>query len=1244
MKNQDSPIRMADPDWIKRGQWDLNVESLERFFIVIGAGVDANVKVLSGWFEKPVAQKIPDWLLIELVDFLDENKKNFPVPVEIRSKYNKLTKVTQKPKVKKIERRRVLSKKNPQDLPSRVKKLFAQIDHKTAKALNVPKTPSIGGASPGRALKPAVFNPKSVDIDNDGWHQEGTTAAWFGAGLNNPILVGIKESLEALSDEDRASAYQTMTSLGNFGNFAGAPLPEDSTPEADLSWLAGKMTLARQGGPPRPAWGGKEEFPLESQWLLGRNEARRRKGIQQEILPIPEIEQLDEGEILATLDKAAEARKQRRAVADSKMRVNAGDSISDDALQAAKSFDAEDYPQDESVETLPEAEWIEKNFGERPETPEYRSDWTPEEIEAYNESVEAKMTWLADSYDAYILYTRDQEKLRDAALLEAVSKIYDFEFTGNDGKKYSTKVESAVNSAISSSTIMKGKFYDDAGKEVGVFERTFHFGEGIVTHDLLVLNPEVRGSQISGIFNSRNEIAYRAMGFHTIGAGAASGAQFNGSTHWPKVGFDWADGDERSGFLSAVEDAVVEFAVALKDDPDSLPMVAKIIENEDSSTTVVNIPIFASREEAESIAMLLTLSRSQDFDAEDRLTAGDFVNWSGAEAFFQQRGVSVELTRSIGGQEEVADVPEVVEPEVPADTPKLPNRLTMEMFSRELEAAIAEIPEKKLKNIYVRDLIGSLRDRAESAFQFAKGERLKDRELIPGEPPDGASFGEDLNFLVDAVLSGDLGMRSLSERQSMSFTAPEWLHARRSETHRKEIFDSAGGRDELYDFGTKEGDLLNVDVDKVVTLPLDPFVDDDRIKESERELVDLKEKMIEKLGRPGAEWRHISFIDSNGEEVTMVRGIDFNKEQEIKAAIAHGIGSVMGSELSVEEMIAMIALIRQGWENRDQITSESLDFFVGVFGGAGNDRLVMAPNGRVEFAGGFPSFRDDYPEISTKSPEYKQLMGEYIADQLLGAWASSSNRGIALGIQSAVERVFSQKDGVRSFKTSNDDPAIENVFDEFVKAQYLITQTMFKDAGITKITTHRGMTWYASKGDPLNTDAVGQNALLVIEDAEVALQPVSSTAFNRQIAYGFASAQPRDSLSVVVHSDTPVERILSSGFTGIGCLEEDELTLIGGGDTRFNLSASAGERVDYVKGSAVEVVVDRFRSGEKIEFSVAERLEKAGYSEKEIEKIQDYMSRKNSKEFPSINEIQLILSDNESEIKKSRANIFDAIL
>jgi hypothetical protein len=696
MKNQDSPIRMADPDWIKRGQWDLNVESLERFFIVIGAGVDANVKVLSGWFEKPVAQKIPDWLLIELVDFLDENKKNFPVPVEVRSKYNKLTKVTEKPKVKKIERRRVLSKKNPQDLPSRVKKLFAQIDHKTAKALNVPKTPSIGGASPGRALKPAVFDPTSVDIDNDGWHQEGTTAAWFGAGLNNPILVGIKESLDALSDEDRASAYQTMTSLGNFGNFAGAPLPEDSTPEADLSWLAGKMTLARQGGPPRPDWGGKEEFPLESQWLLGRNEARRRKGIQQEILPIPEIEQLDEGEILATLDKAAEARKQRRAVADSKMRVNAGDSISDDALQAAKSFDAEDYPQDESVETLPEAEWIEKNFGERPETPEYQSDWTPEEIEAYNESVEAKMTWLADSYDAYILYTRDQERLRDAALLEAVSKIYDFEFTGNDGKKYSTKVESAVNSVTSSSTIMKGKFYDDAGKEVGVFERTFHFGEGIVAHDLLVLNPEVRGSQISGIFNSRNEIAYRAMGFHTIGAGAASGAQFNGSTHWPKVGFDWADEDERSGFLSAVEDAVVEFAVALKDDPDSLPMVAKIIENEDSSTTVVNIPIFASREEAESIAMLLTLSRSQDFDAEDRLTAGDFVNWSGAEAFFQQRGVSVELTRSIGGSGDSANVPDAVSdaPEVNAPEADIATgALTPEEIEKKNEEILKTIQE-----------------------------------------------------------------------------------------------------------------------------------------------------------------------------------------------------------------------------------------------------------------------------------------------------------------------------------------------------------------------------------------------------------------------------------------------------------------------------------------------------------------------------------------------------------------------
>ena len=187
------------------------------------------------------------------------------------------------------------------------------------------------------------------------------------------------------------------------------------------------------------------------------------------------------------------------------------------------------------------------------------------------------------------------------------------------------------------------------------------------------LEEGTRGSQISGILNSRNEIMYQEMGYETITLGALSGQDYNGATHWPKLGYDWLDEDQKELGLRAVEDALTEFALAIKEDPDALPMLTKVIEDKDDPDikTEVRIPIFASREEAESVALLIAIARDQEFDDPDGLTAGEFVNWSGAELFFQQKGIQIELSRSIGGQEQSADVPDVT-PETPeVNTPEV---------------------------------------------------------------------------------------------------------------------------------------------------------------------------------------------------------------------------------------------------------------------------------------------------------------------------------------------------------------------------------------------------------------------------------------------------------------------------------------------------------------------------------------------------------------------------------------------
>lgn len=546
---------------------------------------------------------------------------------------------------------------------------------------NTPKKPSISGGGPSkpRALKPAVFDPKSVDVDNDGWHQEGTTAAWFGAGLNNPVVKELQDALGKLTDDDRESSYAAMVATHDYGIFEGAPRPEASTAEADLSWLGGKIIINKQqeeswsGGGPPPRFGGVDRS-LEAQWLQGREEARRRGGVREQVIPTPEIEKLDDETVFQAIDKAITIRQERRAILDGKTRVKADDALTDDIKEKAESFNVADYPADEQYEVLNYEDWRDAEYDPRPERMEYPMGGTPEQMAEYDANMAESMRWSADSWDAWMQYKSDQEALANAELRGAVAEIYEFEFLGNNGKKYSTRVDSVVQGVVELESggegtvfTMKGVFLNEEGEPVGIFERSFYPDLGMITHDHLKINESERGSQVSGIFNSRNEITYQKMGYHTIGVGAMSGKDYNGATHWPKVGFDWMDDDERENYLLVVEDALTEFALAIKDDPDALPMLTKLIDDPDhedqtsifANPTEVKIPIFASREEAESVALLIAVARDQDFDDADRLTVGDFVNWPGAELFFQQKGHQTQLTRSIGGQKESADIQDV---------------------------------------------------------------------------------------------------------------------------------------------------------------------------------------------------------------------------------------------------------------------------------------------------------------------------------------------------------------------------------------------------------------------------------------------------------------------------------------------------------------------------------------------------------------------------------------------------------
>ena len=1567
---------------------------------------------------------------------------------------------------------------------------------------NTPKKPGVGGGGPSkpRALKPAVFDPKSVDVDNDGWHQEGTTAAWFGAGLNNPVVQALKQSLGALGDDDKESSYNAMIATGGYGIFEGAPSPEISTPEADLAWLGGKIVLQQQqqgnasrnplDGPPPRGFSSDSEFKLEAQWLQGRDEARRRGGVREQVVPTPEIEKLDDQTVIEAIDKAITARKERRAILDAKTRVKADDAASDEVKEKAKAFNFEDYPPDDDVELLEMAEWKE-NYADAPEkNTEYPLGGTQEELDAYNESMRQYMQWSADVWDEYVEYRRTQEGLKHAELRNALAEIYEYEFLGNDGKTYSTKLNSAMKNE-SGSFSMSGKIYNESGEEVGFFDRTFVPDEATVYHDHLKLEEGTRGSQISGILNSRNEIMYQEMGYETIALGALSGQDYNGATHWPKLGYDWLDEDQKELGLRAVEDALTEFALAIKENPDALPMMTKVIEDKDDPDikTEVRIPIFASREEAESVALLIAIARDQEFGDSDGLTAGDFVNWSGAELFFQQKGIQIELSRAIGGQRKSADVPDVT-PDADASVsgisakgiqekskqqvrrrvlgkkksmaggiefkavnkpnkPNLPNTprkpslggggsskpralkpavfdprsadadgdgwrqegTTARWYGVGLNSPIVESLRSEMMRIqggsnqdlthmanlnqgYFRDappplgstleadlawlggqlslasvvnpgviegqwLLGreqvrkqgkireevlptpdiselsdsdilknleqiidtrkkarvakdaktrvsapdNVSDEALAAardfdidtadpndidtdvkamfnFEFigmdgqkysaeiqrsylqkvkyedgssprrlsingkifkdgkevgffdrtiypdtktvvhdhmhlddevrgaqisgiinARNELIyrslgcdvittkaastigyngathwpkvgfdwqddyarevyfaavdsaltefalgidKDPDILPMmqkydpksgmfafvpifssreeaeevallltlartqsmDDPDRLTAGDLVNwsgaeswFQVNAVEGGlvrSIGgqeqvadvpevadalqnaeevaelpkILTISDRdqfkeviEKLKLGDPETSGPARLISDKEdvvgeiregflsllEVYSTSGNRrsstpwiptmpgvnakpieestleddieyafsmflragytQDLHPFqiwlavrhqqrkdaaefstATPDGkpDYLSdasVEIKNAREVNLNPQFTDDEAYTSELALINFETRVAKRLTRRGAEWRHVSFTDDNGEKISMVRGVWSGEDQNVKTAISYNLGKKIAEGVSVEVLSEFI---------ETELTLTGMEY----------QRLAMKPNGRLEFV----AVEDEllHTVISSEDPMYATFLGEYIADTLLAAWASDSNAGHSLGVQSAAARVADVSDETLPVNIIDPEERIQSVFDLFVTAQYELTQNEFAAQGLKTVVAHRGMAIPSYTDRDLANST--QGGAILISDAEVLLNPLSSTAFDRNIAYRFSDVQTNDGISVVVASEVPTTRFLSTALTGMGCKEEREMLLIGGGETNFQLAALSGSNVSDILDEDIDIAeIPTFRRGDSINLSTTSRLERKGYSEEEIEKIVDGM-------------------------------------
>lgn len=181
-----------------------------------------------------------------------------------------------------------------------------------------------------------------------------------------------------------------------------------------------------------------------------------------------------------------------------------------------------------------------------------------------------------------------------------------------------------------------------------------------------------------------------------------------------------------------------------------------------------------------------------------------------------------------------------------------------------------------------------------------------------------------------------------------------------------------------------------------------------------------------------------------------------------------------------------------------------------------------------------PEIRMRYrqPNSQTLKTDPESLTQMFV-DSVIDAWAENSNNGFSAIIQKQAGKKFhapvNYKGDSYGMKVDNLGPSIDKVLD----AMYENTQKYFKDKGIQGVYLRRGV-------DTTNMSSEAKKVLVQDKSlyrSSIKLNPLSSFSSGVGIASDFGN--------IMIHTYIPVERILATPFTGIGCLAEQEFVVIG---------------------------------------------------------------------------------------------------
>jgi len=179
--------------------------------------------------------------------------------------------------------------------------------------------------------------------------------------------------------------------------------------------------------------------------------------------------------------------------------------------------------------------------------------------------------------------------------------------------------------------------------------------------------------------------------------------------------------------------------------------------------------------------------------------------------------------------------------------------------------------------------------------------------------------------------------------------------------------------------------------------------------------------------------------------------------------------------------------------------------------------------------------------IRKGDPAYRETLSEFMASNLISTWADTSNdqNTMSLAVQNRAQEIFGVGDAAPwklNGQTKKDLAAYEAnnkvLLDNFLRAQYFLTQKYLKDKNIESIDLVRGFTFGYGVETP-EWAQFGAGSTFKIQ-----MRPLSSWSTQKSTAQGFGST--------IVWTTVPRDKILGMPGSGFGCLNEYEVVVIGG--------------------------------------------------------------------------------------------------